>query len=51
MGSVEIRRHNDFNLLKPFIVKKAIEGDVMGFAEGDDNMTGSPLTWLVSMQN
>lgn len=51
MGSVEIRSHKDFSLLKPIIVKKAIEGDIMGFAEGDNNLSGSPLTWLVSMQD
>ena len=49
MGSIEIRRHNDNSLLKPFIVKKAIEGDILGFAAGDGNISGSPLTWLVSM--
>ena len=50
MGSIEMRRHEDFSLLKPFIVKKAIEGDILGFTEGDDNMSTSPLTWMVSMQ-
>lgn len=24
MGSVEVRRHNDYSLLKPYIVKKAV---------------------------
>ena len=51
MGSIEIRRHNDFSLLKPLIVKKAIEGDILGFAEGDHNLSSSPLTWFVSMQD
>ena len=49
MGAVEVRKHQDNNLLKPYLVKKAIEGDVIGFAEGDGNQSGSPLTWLVSM--
>ena len=35
MGSIEIRKHNNNNLMKPFIVKKAIEGDVLGWADGD----------------
>lgn len=52
MGSIEIRRHNCIDLLKPFIVKKAIEGDIIGFSEGDDqDNTASPLTWLLSMQD
>ena len=37
MGAVEVRKHQDNNLLKPYLVKKAIEGDVIGFAEGDGN--------------
>ena len=45
-GSAEIRRHNNQNLLKPFIVKKAIEGDVIGWAEGDCSYSSSPLTWI-----
>ena len=49
-GSIEIRRHKDTNLLKPFVVKKAIEGDILGFVEGDGNYSASPLSWLVSMQ-
>ena len=35
MGSVEIRRHNNTDLMKPYIIKKAIEGDIMGWAQGD----------------
>ena len=52
MGAVEIRRHNDINLLKPYVVKKAIEGDIIGFVEDDskDN-TASALTWFMSMQD
>ena len=50
MGSVEIRQHTDQNMMKPYVVKKAVEGDVIGFSEGDGNETGNPLCWLVSMQ-
>lgn len=32
-------------------MKKAIEGDILGFGEGDNNVSGSPLTWLISMQD
>ena len=49
-GSLEVRRHVATDLLKPYIVKKAIAGDVLGFAEGDDNASGGPLSWLVSIQ-
>lgn len=53
MGSVEVRRHNDINLMKPYIVKKALEGDVIGFKEEQDSKdnTASALTWLMSMQD
>ena len=51
MGSVEIRRHNNKDLMKPYIIKKAIEGDIMGWGGGDGGHTTSPLTWFVSMQN
>ena len=49
MGSVEVRRHSNYALMKPYIVKKATEGDIIGFAEGDGNNSASPLTWFVSM--
>ena len=48
-GSIEIRRHNNEDLLKPYIVKKAIEGDIIGWSEGDCAYSGSPLSWLVAM--
>ena len=51
MGSVEIRRHNNKDLMQPYIIKKAIEGDIIGWAEGDHAYSSSPLTWLISMQN
>lgn len=52
MGSCEIRSHNELNLLKPIVVKKAVEGDIMGalYDESRDTML-SPLTWLMSMQD
>ena len=50
MGAVEIRRHNNKDLMKPYIVKKAIEGDIIGWAEGDSSYSSSPLTWLIAMQ-
>ena len=49
-GAIEIRRHHDDDLLKPYVVKKAIEGDIIGWAEGDNSNSSSPLSWLVSMQ-
>ena len=49
MGAVEIRRHNNKDLMKPYIVKKAIEGDIIGWAEGDSSYSSSPLSWLIAM--
>lgn len=49
MGSVELRCHDGKNILKPYYIKKAIEGDVLGFAEGDYNTSSNPLTWLIPM--
>ena len=49
MGACEIRKHNNKNLLKPYIVKKAIEGDILGWAEGDEAYSSSPLSWIVVM--
>lgn len=50
-GSVEIRRHQNNDLLKPFIVKKAIEGDILGWSEGDCNYSSSPLSWIRAIQD
>lgn len=50
MGSVELRCHDGKSILKPYYIKKAIEGDVLGFAEGDRNTSSNPLTWLIPMQ-
>ena len=50
MGSIEIRSHSVHNLLKPHVVKKAVEGDIIGSELNEDkNITLSPLTWLMSM--
>ena len=35
MGSVEIRRHSNNDLMKPYTIKKAIEGDIFGWGQGD----------------
>jgi hypothetical protein len=51
MGSVEVRLHSNSNLMRPIIIKKATEGDIIGFSEGDGNVSASPLTWFISMQN
>lgn len=49
-GSVEIRKHGNSDLLNPYIVKKAIEGDIIGWADGDENYSSSPLSWIVALQ-
>ena len=52
MGSCEIRTHAEPNLLKPSVLKKAIEGDVLGFNLNEDaNTILSPLSWLISLQD
>lgn len=51
MGSVEIRKHNNNDVLKPYVVKKGIEGDIIGWAEGDESYSSSPLSWIVCLQN
>ena len=51
MGSIEVRKHDNTRPLRPYIVKKAIEGDIIGFADGDNCASSSPLAWLISMQN
>ena len=50
-GAVDVRKHQNTNIMKPFKVYKATEGDIIGFAEGDEGMTCNPLTWLVAMQD
>ena len=50
-GSIDIRNHQNTNLLKPFKVHKAIEGDIIGFEKGDYGITVNPLTWMVSKQD
>ena len=50
-GSLEIRKHSNKDLMKPYTIKKAIEGDIFGWGEGDGNQSTSPLAWFVSMQN
>ena len=51
MGSCEVRKHNNKNLLKPYIVKKALEGDILGWADGDEKYSSSPLSWIFVMQD
>ena len=50
-GSIDIRNHQNTNLLKPFKVHKAVEGDIIGFERGDMGITVNPLTWMVSKQD
>lgn len=50
MGSCEIRSHTEHNLLKPTVIKKALEGDIIGALYNEDRDTIlSPLTWLITM--
>ena len=52
MGSVEVRSHYVHDLMKPTVVNKAREGEVIGFeADAANKVMLSPLTWLVSMQD
>lgn len=36
MGSCEVRCHTEHNLMKPIVLKKAIEGDVVGAPFNED---------------
>jgi len=47
-GAVKISTHANANLLKPYAIRKAVEGDIIGFAAGDDDVTVNPLTWMVA---
>ena len=52
MGSCEVRTHSVHNLLKPIVLKKSIEGDVIGAPFNEDaKQILSPLTWILSMQD
>ena len=52
MGSCEVRSHTQPNLLKIIVVKKAIEGDIVGCLFNEDmSKVMNPLTWLMSMQD
>jgi hypothetical protein len=33
------------------LFKKAVEGDIIGFAAGDDGISSNPLTWLIAHEN
>ena len=33
------------------LFKKAIEGDIIGFKEGDNGVTCNPLTWLLATED
>jgi len=51
MGSIEVRSHNIHNLLKPTVLNKATEGEILGSKlDTANNAMMSPLTWLISMQ-
>jgi len=47
-GSIHIKRHPMENLGEPIFMQKAMEGDILGFNEGDDGQTNDPLTWMVT---
>ena len=50
-GAIELRIHDKEDFLKPVLVRKALEGDILGFTEGDGGISSCPLSWLVSMQS
>ena len=52
MGSCEISSHTEPNLLKPIVLKKAVEGEILGCEFNEDKgRILSPLTWSISMQD
>lgn len=49
-GSIELRVHDKEDFLKPVAVRKVVEGDILGFSDGDGGISSCPLSWLVAMQ-
>jgi len=47
-GQVMFCKHPNTAEGKPFIIKKAFEGDIIGFFDGDNGVSASPLTWYIT---
>lgn len=46
-GAILVKNHSMEDLSKPILLHKALEGSILGFMEGDDGLTGDPLTWMI----
>jgi hypothetical protein len=47
-GQVMFCKHPNSAEGRPYIIKKAFEGDIIGFFDGDDGLSASPLTWYIT---
>ena len=50
-GAILVKNHPMEDLSRPILLHKAMEGDILGFTEGDDGLTGDPLTWMIAFGN
>ena len=49
-GSIVSNSHAD-NLLKPFVIKKNVEGGILGFEKGDNDLGENPLVWHIANED
>jgi hypothetical protein len=47
-GSIIIAKHPNTATGPAQIIKKVVEGDIIGFDEGDGGLTANPLSWFLS---
>jgi hypothetical protein len=50
-GSIIMRKHQNGAAVEPYLAKKLVEGDILGFADGDDGISLNPLSWFFSGQD
>lgn len=48
-GQIMFCKHPNSCDGNPVIVKRAYEGDIIGFIEGDNGLTNNPLTWYITI--
>lgn len=47
-GAIIICKHPNTSTGPIQIIKKSVEGDIIGFDEGDGGLTANPLTWFLA---
>lgn len=50
-GAIIICKHPNTATGPTQIIKKSVEGDIIGFDEGDGGLTANPLTWFMAFQD